>query len=472
MNRGEERKRDKRLPAPISELEISRTPQGHEAAPFYTEDLVSYDNQELHGPSHPIEPRNSSQHHSVTDPLWESAVSVHKELADLKEKSSVLDSELKNTKIKLNLLEKDYEKLQEDLNCAQSERKNFVFELEIQRLVQENDIKTKQCELIERSLKLERIKYNQDLEDIRNQLKQFKTLYKPDSPTNPDNSYEIQRLVSENQSLKNKILALEQENQDLVDNHSEQMKEQFIYFQEQLDKIKNQEEYKTEEEEEEDNAEYPKHSYIISELDHQGYEHYYHNKDANPSELHRELHTDPEPSSDLQVHAQNEPENVSDEFSDEYGESNLPEPLQEEPDQRFHQYEDEIPQENNIETHEKPLKSLVNLEDRRAAEENKNEGLSSLFKFDEVPETYDTSLFKSTYPINSADQIANLFDKNPEPLAFEENSPKNWFGDNLAFNTYPYTAPQEDQETAIDFFNSIGEQNTEKFGTVPRSLFD
>ena len=225
----EERKRERKPPAPSSDYK----PSGHEAAPYYTEDLTFLDSHDTNSfPSdfnsrRPEDPQHTESHIQDTHFLQE-----------LKEKCAFLESQLHNSKLKLSHIEKDNEKLHEELSQALSNRKNFLLEQELAIYKGQLDIKTKQVETLEKALRAERSKYSQELQDFKSQMRSLKENYSIEKRTvtvNEDNEYELKETKEENRNLKAKIKALEQEKNKIIEKYENDLQEQYNYFKELLE---------------------------------------------------------------------------------------------------------------------------------------------------------------------------------------------------------------------------------------------
>ena len=177
----EERKRERKPPAPSSDYK----PSGHEAAPYYTEDLTFLDSHDTNSfPSDFNSRRPEDPQHT------ESHVQDLRFLQDLKEKCAFLESQLHNSKLKLSHIEKDNEKLREELSQALSNRKFFLLEQELASCKGQLDIKTKQVETLEKALRAERSKYSQELHEFKGQMRTLKENFSVEKRTvtiNEDN---------------------------------------------------------------------------------------------------------------------------------------------------------------------------------------------------------------------------------------------------------------------------------------------
>ena len=96
-------------------------------------------------------------------------------MQELKEKNVFLESQLHSTKLKLLHLERENEKLQQEVNESSYSRKSSILELEIQSLQSGLDIKGKQCESLEKALKTERSKFLSELNELKSKLKTLKS---------------------------------------------------------------------------------------------------------------------------------------------------------------------------------------------------------------------------------------------------------------------------------------------------------
>ena len=498
MMNWEERKREKRLPAPTNESQGEKNHPLHEAAPFYTEDLTSYDYQEAHLASLTTDPRSISSHDNRSGQNQQvKKPPTSKEMQDLKEKCAYLDAELQNNRIKLSLLAKENEKLQEDLNNAQSERKNNIIVLELERLLEENELKNKQSEYLEKTLKLERVKFNQDLHDLRIQLKQLKEIHQKDlitSNNTKEKNEEIQDLLEENKILRQKIINLEREKDENIKTHIEELEEQRIFYEKELEESRKQmseyfhlqgpikNDYSVHDSLEDDQKYSPKYNgsddhieecYVDNAFDNQCYEEIDDNLEENQYEI----------------------------------EENAENPLKKEQIQQIFNFNQETEEKTNKEIYEigdyfigqgnvndgnyffentDPEKDKVSDISEEKIENipiaNHSQGLNTLFDADPPVENEEGYEFVSA-PLNN-NPISSLFDQNFEPLSQEEtNSPQlktmDWFTqgpeDADPFNQFiPITQNEEFSSNACDFFNSLGDKNTDSkdYHSIPRSLFD
>ena len=199
----EERKRDRKLPAPANESKL----QSHEAAPYYTEDPFMQEVLESH-----IQPNDFSYRRPQESQYSSHSRGDSKQLQELKEKNVFLESQLHSTKLKLLHLERENEKLQQEVNESSYSRKSSILELEIQSLQSGLDIKGKQCESLEKALKTERSKFLCELNELKAKLKTLNERFSDKSKiVSSQSEFEALELREENKKLKSKVNLLQQE---------------------------------------------------------------------------------------------------------------------------------------------------------------------------------------------------------------------------------------------------------------------
>ena len=437
----EERKRDKRLPPPGGEIQNIRNNPHHEAAPFYTEDLVSYDNQENYGQHLILDPRSSSNLIRINEDLgpWDSYKPDHKEIQNLKEKCAILDAELQHSKAKLSFFERENEKLQEALNESISDRRTSVLELETKRLIEENEIKSKQNESLERTLKIERVKFCKDLDEIKNQIKSLKENYQDSKPVFYEKNEEVDELREENKNLKFQIESLQDDIRQMSEKHQEELEEQYTYFQQLLEDKNNEEQ-------------------AVLQIEKE-------NSEEKKSET-------SEKSEKNQIFAYNEVKTeVKIEEKQESFSSN----------EYFKQIDDTYKpkiEETGLETLVPDKKTMSTISQSVFQEPDpvpiriKNQDLTSLF--DSAPTDENASMGFPSIFNNPTNQISGLFDSKVETIDLDEEiseeKPTNWF--TAEPKAFDYTAQNDDIENATNFFSSLGDQQSNKFQSIPRSLFD
>jgi hypothetical protein len=223
-----EERKNRKLPAPSNESKL----HSHEAAPYYTEDPSLQDVQDFHTSSSDFSQRRQQDFHSMNDQRSDS-----RHLQELKEKSVFLESQLHGSRLKLMHIEKENERLQQDLNESSHSKKTSVLELEIESLRSSLDIKTKQCESLEKALKGERNKHLNEMADLKNKLRVINENFLVGNRpvvVNED-MIEINELREENRRLKAKVSCLVQEHEKTVDELKNEMNEQFLYFKQLLE---------------------------------------------------------------------------------------------------------------------------------------------------------------------------------------------------------------------------------------------
>ena len=483
----EERKREKRLPPPAGELIGDRGHAHRDAAPFYIEDQAFYDFQEAHLASLALDTRNHpNERTGQSAPVRKINPNEHKEVAEHKEKCLFLEAELQNTKIKMGILETENEKLQEGLNTAQSDRKNYVLQLEIERLQEENETLAKQSEYLEKTLKLERVKFSQDLRDLRNQLKEFRDLNFLASSR--EHSSEINETLEENHKLKLQVINLEREKSEILRKHREELKEKEIYHAKLLEnrdieeqvymKANTQEKYQERRPFHDPLDELPQFS--------EAKQHYTLEKLAeNDEEVIKSLDIHQKRYMNMDVHEDREPLYVKSDDDEE-----IQEP-KEEPDQggfmlsnQFDSPSSEKYVDYDRDNYSEEVEEVINLSDNERKVEipespNRNQGLNALF--DSIPQTEVVDNFGFA---SGKGQVLNLFDEKLEESdnqagLFPPSQTGNWFDqepEELYSHTQNnYTANEEENlYNAEDFFSHLGDHNpgTSTFQTIPRSLFD
>ena len=487
----EERKREKRLPPPVGEFQGERGHAHRDAAPFYIEDQAFYDFQEAHLASLALDARSHlNDRAGQTLPARKANPPEHKEIAELKEKYLFIEAELQNAKTKMGILEKDNEKLQEDLNVAQSERRNCVFQLELERLQEENKVLVKQSEYLEKTMKLERVKFNKDLNDLRNQLKQLRDLNVP--AISRDQGSEIHENLEENNKLKLQIIRLEGEKSEILRKHREEMRDKEIYYtkllemrdieEQEYEKVNTQEKYQ------------PRGSFHDS-LDDElpqfsdGKQHHISEKledydeEAKFQDIYQKKYVNTDTHEDREaLYVKSDDDEVIQESKESPYQVGfiLSSQFESQSSEKYVEYD----RDNSSEEVEQAL-SFSDNEKKEEITESPiiNQGLNALF--DTVPETQVRDNFGFQSVQAGKNLISNLFDEKLEeadndPNIFPPSQTGNWFNQEpeelYSHTQFNYTTNEEENVyNAEDFFSHLGDHNpstTSAFQTIPRSLFD
>lgn len=223
----EERKRDRKLPAPANESKL----QSHEAAPYYTEDPFMQEVLESH-----IQPNDFSYRRPQESQYSSHSRGDSKHMQELKEKNVFLESQLHSTKLKLLHLERENEKLQQEVNESSYSRKSSILELEIQSLQSGLDIKGKQCESLEKALKTERSKFLSELNELKSKLKTLNERFSDKSKiVSSQSEFEVLELREENKKLKSKVNHLQQELKENTEKYELELIDQETYYKKLLE---------------------------------------------------------------------------------------------------------------------------------------------------------------------------------------------------------------------------------------------
>lgn len=435
--------------------ESGRNHPMNDAAPYYTEDLVSHDFQEVHSASLPREnrqvqyPIRKSEERAQNEMMYRQET---REISELKEKCAYLDTQLHNCRIKLNLLEKEYEKSQEEANFALSERRNPIYEMEIQRLQNELIMKNKQNESLEKLLKSEKQRYNQDISEMRILMKQCKELsLQPSQPTLPSpeknqvNIEELLELREENHQLKMHISLLENEKEELTQKYAEELEAQYNYFHQQF--------------EDRQNSDSP--NVITPKSTSKHFD--------KSSSVHSEKYSDNIPQTLFDAPT----ESITTPLNDLVKAEDVFNPIEKNVDVSIKDEKVEDLSENSDFKEEKSDKDQESLEKPGGIQdffttEVKNSDFNMWFDSGQGIETTDDFFQKHE---NDDNKIAGLFASNYEEPE-RTKSPNDWMQpEEVRLNSYT-NVEEEPLNSAEDFFGNLKDQAGDKFQGIPSSLFD